>query len=77
MVAFKMWLEALVFGGIYSLIIIIPCIIIAITGRKMIEQIGQYPTKTPIFQMGMFGPLIITEVVTFIALWSFFKFFSV
>ncbi len=34
MVAFSQWYETFIFGAIYSTIIIVPCILIAIIGKK-------------------------------------------
>ena len=39
MIRFDLWIEAIIFGGIYSIIIIIPCVIIAFMGRAVSTDI--------------------------------------
>ncbi len=75
MIEFGLWKEAFVFIFAFSLIIIIPCVLVALMGRKMIDQIGRYPTKTPVIQMSIFIQLIVVEVVTFFSLYGFYQFF--
>ena len=65
MVPFNLWREALIFGLVYSVIIIVPCVVIAIMGTRLINELGRYPSKTPAIQMSVLIPLIITEIVTF------------
>ncbi|VAW11450.1 hypothetical protein MNBD_BACTEROID05-67 [hydrothermal vent metagenome] len=76
MVAFSQWYETFIFGAIYSAIIIIPCIFIAIIGKNMITKLGTYPTKTPIIQMGVLVKLISIEFITFFLLIAFYQVFS-
>ena len=76
MVDFDLWIESAIFGSIYSVIIIIPCVLVALFGRKMIEKLGQFPTKTPVIQMSIFWKLLLIETFTFAALISFYFVFS-
>ena len=76
MVAFDLWKEAFIFAIVFAPIVIIPCILVAIMGRKMIDQLGLRPTQTPIIQMSIFWKLVMIEVVTFLFLIAFFQFFS-
>ena len=71
------WVGSIIFCVVFGLIVIIPCIIIAIMGRKMINQMGQFPSQTPIIQMKVFLPLMVLEVVTFASLIGFYNVFSV
>ena len=49
------WMMSLVFCAIFAVIVWVPCIIIAIMGRKMIIRIGQSPSQTPAIQLGVFS----------------------
>jgi hypothetical protein len=77
MVEFNLWIESLIFGSIFSVIVIIPCVLVTILGKKMIYELGQYPTKTPVIQMSILFQLIVVEILTFICLLGFYNFFSV
>ena len=48
MVIFNFWGESFILGAVYFVIIVIPCIFLALIGRKVIYQLGHYPTKTAI-----------------------------
>ena len=76
MVAFDLWGESFIFGMIYAVIIIIPCIFVTLFGQKMIYQLGHFPSKTPAIQMSIFFKLIITEAITFVLLIGFYRVFA-
>ncbi len=76
MLPFNLWGESFIFCSVYTILIAIPCVLVTIFGREMIEQLGRYPTKTPIIQMSIFWKLVVTEVVTFTLLITFFHVFS-
>ena len=76
MIEFDLWGESFVFFMIYSIIILVPCVLVAIMGKKMITQLGLYPTKTPAIQMSIFMQLVIMEILTFFFLIIFFHVFS-
>ena len=77
MVQFTQWTEAFIFATIYGVIIIGACILITLIGRKMINQLGFYPTKTSIIQMSILYKLILLEGITFMLLIGFLQFFTV
>ena len=77
MIQFNLWFEALIFSAIYSTIVIVPCVIVTMIGLRMIDKLGCYPTKTPVIQMKVLLPLIMTEILTFTALWWFLNFFYI
>ena len=76
MVEFNLWKEAFMFAAIFAPLIIVPCVLVLIIGRKMINQLGTFPTQTPIIQMSIFWKLVVIEVVTFICLIGFLQFFT-
>jgi hypothetical protein len=76
MVEFDLWSQALIFALVFIPIIIIPCVLVCLVGRKMIEELGMRPSQTPIIQMSIFGKLVAIEVVTFALLIGFYQFFT-
>lgn len=76
MVPFDLWGPSLVLALIYSAIIIIPCILVALVGRKLIYQLGQYPSKSPITLMDIYLQLVALEIITFIFLIGFYHVFA-
>ena len=76
MVEFDLWIEAFIFVGVFLVIMAIPCTLVALMGRKMIFRLGQYPTTSPVIDIGTFFKLVVIEVGTFAALVAFYRFFS-
>lgn len=70
------WMFSLIFCAVFALIVLVPCVIIAILGRKAIYRMGQTPSQIPVIQLQIFLPLIITDVVTFASLIGFYNVFS-
>ena len=76
MVQFDYWIESLIFWIFYAIIIIVPCVLVALMGRKMITRLGQYPTKTPVIQMSIFFPFVAIVAATFALLIGFYHLFE-
>lgn len=76
MVEFNLWGESLIFFLVFSMIMIVPCVLVALMGRKMVDRLGQYPTKTPIIQMSIFLPFVVTVAITFVSLIGFYHIFE-
>lgn len=76
MVEFSLWSEAFYFFLIYSAIIIAPCVYVGIMGYGMINEMGRYPSKTPIIQMKIFYKLVIVEIITFYLLIAVYLYFT-
>ncbi|MCA9403666.1 MAG: hypothetical protein KC897_07785 [Candidatus Omnitrophica bacterium] len=70
------WLYSLIFIGVFAVIVLVPCIIIALMGRKAIKEMGRYPTRIPLIQSKMMMPLLMVDVVTFALLVGFYNVFS-
>lgn len=62
---FEYWNEAYIFIGIFFFLMLLPCIGVTIIGYRMIEKLGQFPSKTPAIQLSIFLQLVATEVVCF------------
>jgi len=77
MVEFNLWGESFIFAVIFAFIILVPCVLVAFIGTRMIDRLGRYPTKTPVIQMSILVPLVAIEIVTFALMLGFYRFFSV
>ena len=76
MVAFDLWGESFIFASIFSVIILVPCLVIGILGRKMIHQLAYYPSQAPRILMSICVQFFVTAVFSFAGLWGFFKMFT-
>lgn len=72
MVRFDLWIEGLIFVLIFGMIVLIPCVFIAIFGRKLIDQLGRYPSKAARIHMKALVPVVITEIAAFLFLIGFY-----
>lgn len=70
------WMYSLVFVAVFAVIVLVPCVIIALMGRKAINEMGRYPTRIPLIQTKMMMPLLVVDVVTFALLVGFYNVFS-
>lgn len=70
------WMYSLIFIGVFAVIVLVPCVIIALMGRKAINEMGRYPTRIPLIQSKMMMPLILVDMVTFALLVGFYNVFS-
>jgi len=73
---FKYWYEGLILVFFFFLIIGIPCSFVAIHGSKMINDIGNFPTKTAKIQTRGWYWVIIIEIVSFVLMAVFLRVFS-
>ncbi len=64
MVPFELWKASFVFWILFSSIVLIPCVIITIVGRKMARELGYYPSRMPEIASRYFPVLIIVAIVT-------------
>ena len=76
MVEFDLWKESLIFALVYAIVISVPCVLVVLIGRKLIDQLGHFPSKTPAIQMSILFQLIAVEVGTFTCLIGFYHIFS-
>jgi hypothetical protein len=74
---FQYWTEGLTLIGVMLFIVGVPCIAVAVLGTRLIDHIGQYPTKSARLQMSVCVQLLAVEIVSFLMLALFFKVFSV
>jgi hypothetical protein len=73
---FEYWHEGLLFIGLFLVMVGVPCFFTAILGVRLIEDLGQWPSKSARLQMGVCVQILCVEIAAFLMLAGFFKFFS-
>ena len=73
---FQYWNEGLTFIALVLVIVGVPCTAVAILGTRLINAIGQYPTRSARLQIGICLQLLAVEIVSFLAFAAFFKVFA-
>ncbi len=53
---------------IFTFILLIPCVLIAYIGFRMITQLGYFPSKTPAIQLSILWKLVAIEIISISAL---------
>jgi hypothetical protein len=76
MVEFDLWGPSFIFSLIFSFVILIPCIVIAFMGRRMITRLGTFPSQAPSILMSICLQFILVAIVSLGLLVSFFQFFA-
>ena len=76
MAKFAYWYEGFIFILIFTVIMAIPCVSIAIMGSKLISNLGQYPTKSARLNVQTALPLLGVMILTFGLFIIFFHIFS-
>ena len=61
---------------IWFIIIAIPCIGTALLGRKMLNKLAYFPSKTPAIHMDILGWLVVVEIVAVTLLLTFYRVFQ-
>lgn len=72
---FKYWHEAFIFVIIFSVLVIVPCYFIATFGAKMINEMGNFPTRAEEIQSKSLWKVLVTFIVAALALSVFFHIF--
>ena len=52
MVVFDLWREGIILFGVYTVIVAIPCVFLAVFGRRVLEQLGHHPTQADMILRG-------------------------
>ena len=73
---FVYWYEGLIFIVIFTIIMAIPCVAIAMLGSKLISNLGQYPSRSAKFHIETAMPLLGVMILTFGMFIIFFHIFS-
>ena len=73
---FRYWTEGLIFIAAFLVIMAVPCFGAAWMGTKLINDLGNRPSKSASIQMAMIWKLIGLMIVSFTLLVVFFHIFS-
>ena len=73
---FAHWYEGVVFILIFSTIIGVPCFAVAVIGTRMVNDLGNFPTKSAGIQSRACWKVLLIELVSFFLLAAFFHFFN-
>lgn len=73
---FTYWYEGLIFIAIFMVVMAIPCVLIVFLGSRLINQLGQYPTKSGKINVDVALPLLGSMFVSFGMLFLFYRYFS-
>jgi len=75
MVIFDLWTESLIFTVIYAALVFVPCFLITLIGKRMIDRLGQFPSQAPAIQLSIFLKLVVIEIISFTCLIGFYHIF--
>jgi hypothetical protein len=70
------WGAGLKFALVYASLIIIPCCVIGVMGKRLIDNLGRHPSDAPVIQMSALWWLVLLETGTFACLLIFYRFFA-
>jgi hypothetical protein len=70
---FRDWFEAFKLIVVFGILIGVPCFFTAILGSRMINDLGNFPTKSAQIQKKASWIVIIIQVISFIFLLGFFN----
>lgn len=73
---FSYWHEGLIFTFVFLVVMAIPCALIAFFGSRLINNLGQHPTKDVKAHLDMALPILGTMIISFGILVAFYQFFS-
>ncbi len=73
---FKYWYEGIIFIVIFGMLVLIPCFFTAVIGSKMVNDLGNFPTKSAKIQSSACWKVLIIEIIFFIFFAAFFQLFS-
>lgn len=76
MIPFHLYKEAMVLSAVLGALILIPCLLVFFIGRGLINELGQYPSKSPLIHMSILIKIIPLQVLTFFALFGFLNVFT-
>ncbi len=72
---FKLWHEAFIFVLVFSALIVVPCYFIAFFGSKMINEMGNFPSRAEDIQSKSLWKVLVVFIAAALALALFFHVF--
>ncbi len=73
---FKLWYEAVFFVLFFGVIIGLPCFGVAVIGTRMVNDLGNFPTKAAQIQSSACWKVLLIELFSFTLLVAFFQIFN-
>ncbi len=73
---FQFWHEGLIFIGCFLVMVGLPCLLTAILGTKLIDNLGQWPSRSAKLQIGICVQLLLVEIFAFAMLATFYRVFA-
>ena len=70
------WRAGLILVTIVFLIIVVPCIFIAVLGSKMLNKLAYFPSKNPAIQKDVCFWIVLVEIASFTLLIMFYHVFA-
>jgi hypothetical protein len=68
MVGFKHWFQGLEMIGMFLLVVALPCFFIGLWGTKMINALGNHPSKSAQIQASAGWKVFLVEIISFVLL---------
>ena len=65
---FKHWFQGIEMIGLFLVVVALPCFFIALWGSKMINDLGNNPTKTAEIQATAGWKIFAVEIISFVLL---------
>jgi len=73
---FSQFTEGLIFLCLFAVMVIVPCYLIFLIGRGMMDEMGRYPTQAPKIQFSALLRLSLVMMGAYVYLVLFFRFFA-
>ncbi|MBF0571693.1 MAG: hypothetical protein HQL12_07435 [Candidatus Omnitrophica bacterium] len=71
---FKHWFEGLEMIGMFMVVVGLPCFFVGLWGSKMINDLGNHPSKSAQIQTSAGWKIFLVEMVSFVLLISLYIF---
>ncbi len=73
---FKYWYESIIFIIVFSVLVLVPCFFTVLFGCKMLNDLGNSPSKAGKIQLAAGWKIAIVIFFTAVGLMAFFNFFN-
>lgn len=73
---YQYWGESAIFVLIFAVIIAVPCFFVAILGSRMLNDMGNHPSKSSVIGVKACWKVLIAEIVSFSLLALFYHIFK-
>ena len=73
---FRYWYEGIIFITIFATLVGVPSFFTAVIGSKMLNDLGNFPSRSAQIQSSACWKVLVVEIITFILFAGFFHLFS-